>query len=1063
MSYGFRRSISTTLAIALCALISEPRAQAQSAISTGTISGQVEDATGGFIPGAEIVIINPNNGFRQVSTTSSSGLFAFSGVPTGLYVLEATAPGFRSVRMPEVTASVGTTTTLNLKLEIGDVRQEIIVTAQESILNTTDSFVSSVVSDKIIQNLPTLRRQYTDFALLSPSVTVDGQFGSVSFSGAPGGSTGNYGRLNAANAFSVDGGNSTSRYLGAERMQTRKPYLFGSESVQEFQVSQSPYSPAYGGGIAGYVNTVTKSGSNSFHGGAFYFNRHSATGAIDAVSKAAGYEKALDVRQQFGASIGGPIRKNKLFFFFDYEQQRRNNPITVLNPALSNIRVTDFGLPADAVLPAPTGFPTPSNLTVPDPNSAIYRQQVSNAMNQIQKGLGFAPRRQDDLVFFERLDWMPSAKDMVLLRYNYNTFFSPGMVTSNPVPGTAIQSFNTNHHKDHDVLLRWTHSISPNMLLNTHTWFTRDQETNLPSSAFPAGFPGVRLTVPSSFSLGGSMPSDLREYEWGFSGHVSWIKGRHTIDFGADINHDRNVSVSPSGYNGSYTFTSLTAFALGQYNQYTQNSGNPLIRISFPTYQFYIGDTFKVNRKLTLNLGFRQDWQVYPQPILNPALPLTGVYNNDYNRWAPRFGFAYNPAPRTVIRGGVGIFRAFLTSQNYINSTTANGLTSVRSSLNLNYSSGLAPNAQTLIFPNVLPLNSPLFAASSNVDVIDRGLKTPYATQASLQVEQQLTNTLTVTVGSIWVHSTHLISSSNYDLNLQKPTGTTQYIVCPGGTTVVPCVGTNSTTLRNLDSRMLQQGARFPGFGQVRALISPGNSNYTSGFIQFRQNVAKGLTGTMTYTVSRNVASNGFYFNDQFDFSNTKGPSMLDQRHKIVAGLVYTSTAKNRLLSNWMLSTSTSYGSGRPYAGVLAPACVGTSFSSCTGGSNLNDSAFNYSQGINGAGPSPNIGLHSYVGPWTENVDINIERGFQVSEFGKVMFRVTAFNAFNSPNYYVMYGSGINAQQYRPIGSTCGDRVTQNQVCYLVPNNRPGGFGTLNVVQQNTGPRIFQFAVIYRF
>lgn len=1062
MVCGFHRSKLAAAAFVLLALSFKPVVQAQSAISTGTIGGQIEDATGGFIPAAEIVLTNPNNGFRQVNATNSSGLFTFAGVPSGLYVLEATAAGFKSIRMTEVAASVGTTTTLNLKMDIGDVRQEIVVTAQESVLNTTDSFVSNIVSDKIIQNLPTLRRQYTDFALLSPSVSVDGQFGSVSFSGAPGGSTGNYGRLNAANAFSVDGGNSTSRYLGAERMETRKPYLFGSESVQEFQVSQSPYSPAYGGGIAGYVNTVTKSGSNSFHGSAFYFNRHSATGAIDAVSKSAGYPKALDVRQQFGASLGGPIMKNKLFFFFDYEQQRRNNPITVLNPALSAISVTDFGLPAGTALPAPTGFPLPTNLTAADANSLIYRQQVSNAMNQIKTGLGFAPRRQDDIVWFERLDWTPSAKDMVLLRYNYNTFSSPGQVTSNPVPGTAIQSFNTNQARDHDALLRWTHAFTPTMMLNTHSWFTRDQQITIPTNQFPQGFPGVRLTVPSSFSMGGSTPADLREYEWGFSGHVNWIKGRHTIDFGADINHDRNVSVSYAGYNGSYTFTSLTAFALGQYNQYTQNSGNPVMRIGFPTYQFYIGDTFRVNRKLTLNLGFRQDWQVYPQPILNPALPLTGVYNNDFNRWAPRFGFAYNPASRTVIRGGVGIFRAFLTSQNYLNSTTANGLTSVRSSLNMNYNTALAPNAQALIFPNVLPLNSPAFAASSNVDVIDRGLKTPYATQASLQVEQQLSNTLTMTIGSIWVHSTHLISSSNYDLNLIKPTGTTQYIVCPDGTAVAPCTG-NSVTLRNLDSRRLQQGARFPGFGQVRALHSPGNSNYTSGFIQFRQNVAKGLTGTMTYTVSRNVASNGFYFNDQFDFSNTKGPSMLDQRHKIVAGLVYTSNAKNRYLSNWMLSTSTSYGSGRPYAGVLAPSCVGNSLSSCTGGSNLNDSAFNYSQGINGAGPSPNIGLHSYVGPWTENVDINIERGFQLGEKGKVMFRVTAFNVFNSPNYYLMYGSGINAQQYRPIGSTCGDRVTENQVCYLVPNNRPGGFGTLNVVQQNTGPRIFQFAAIYRF
>jgi hypothetical protein len=484
----------------------------------------------------------------------------------------------------------------------------------------------------------------------------------------------------------------------------------------------------------------------------------------------------------------------------------------------------------------------------------------------------------------------------------------------------------------------------------------------------------------------------------------------------------------------------------------------------FPTHQFYFGDTFKVNNKLTLNLGFRYDWQVYPQPALNPALPLTGQFNNDYERWAPRIGFAYHALPRTVIRGGTGMFRAYLTSQNYISSTTSNGLPSLRSSLSLNYSAALAPNAQsTVVFPNILPTNSPLFAASSNVDVIDPGLKSPYAIQASLQVEQQLTSRLTATVGSIWVHSTHLISSSIVDLNLVKPTGTVQYTVCPDGTTVVPCQGVQTVTLRNLDARALQQGARFPGFGQVRALVSPGNSNYNSGFVQFRQSSHHGFTGTLTYTYSTSVVSNGFYFNDQFDFSNTKGASMLDQRHSIVAGIVYQSQARNMLLANWMLSTSTTYGAGRPYAGTLAPACVGTALATCTGGSNLNDSAFNYSQGINGAGPSPNIGLHSYVGPWTKTVDISVERAFKISEYGKLSLRATAFNTLNSPNYYVMYGSGINGQQYRPIGPTCGDRITQNQACYLVPNNRVGGFGTLNVVQQNTGPRIFQFAAIYRF
>src|SRR5262249_27973403 len=160
----------------------------------------------------------------------------------------------------------------------------------------------------------------------------------------------------------------------------------------------------------------------------------------------------------------------------------------------------------------------------------------------------------------------------------------------------------------------------------------------------PVGFsPSVRLTTPSTFGLGRNVLNDIREYEWGFSEHVSLTKGRHAFDIGTDIAHDSNVSLSYTGYNGSDTFSSLTAFALRHYTLYSQSSGTPVIRIGFPTFGFYTGDRFNVNQKLTMDFGIRQDFQVYPQPTLNPAIPLTGQFHNDYNRWSPRVGFAYHP------------------------------------------------------------------------------------------------------------------------------------------------------------------------------------------------------------------------------------------------------------------------------------------------------------------------------------------------------------------------------------------------------------------------------------
>lgn len=1059
--------------MALAALLAffSLRSFSQIGISTGNITGVIEDSGGAVVPQASIAISNAATGLKQSTLSNQQGIYTFSAVPVGLYHVTVTAPGFRASEITDLSVTIGQTTAANVQMQVGDISQQVTVSASAEVLNTSNANVDSVIERNLIDNLPSLRRNFTDFALLTPTATTDGQFGDVTFAGSTGGAFSGYSISNASNAFAVDGANATSRYWGSQRGLTRIPYLFGAESVQEFQVAIDPYSPDYGGGATGFVNTVTRSGTNSFHGQAFYYNRNSATGAVDAVTRAAGLPKVLDVRQQFGAGLGGPIKKDKLFFYFNYEQQRRKDPISVLNPAESAVNETNFGVPAGTALPAPTGYPVPTSLTAPDPSNPVYLQNVSNALSEIYGNLGIRKRRQDDLVFFERVDLLATEKDQISFAYNYNTFNSPGgTYTYNPVPNNGISDLSSNAVRDHSAVIHWVHTFQAALSNDAHISYTRDEQITSPSGLAPDGFlPTVKLTIPSSFTIGNTAPSDLREYEWAGNDRLSYITGRHTLDFGADISRDSIVSLSE--FTGTYTFATLANFALGQYSLYSQTSGTPIFRVLVPTYGFYAGDTFKATPKLTLNLGFRYDFQVYPQPPLNPAIPLTGQYNNDYDRWAPRGGFAYNIFPRTVIRGGFGVFRAFLTVQNYIGATTANGLASLRSSVALSSNSSLAPNAQSLVFPNILPSSSSLFAASPNVNVISPGLRDPSTLQGSLQVEQQLAQTLTVTVGSIWVHGEHLISDSYYDLNLEQPNGTTEYITCPPNTTVVPCAGTNSVTVPTLDAKLLHDGAAFPGVGQVKALISPGNNTYVSGFFKLREQFSHGFSGILSYTLSKNIVSNGTDFNDQFSFANTKALSLLDQRHRVVFGGVYqpqlnaTGLVKT-IFSNWNLSTTSTFASGRPFAGVLTPACVGTSLATCTGGSNLNDSSFNYSQGIAAAGPSPNYGLNFFEGPWTEDVDLSLERSFNIKEHGKVTFRATAFNSFNHPNYYVQSGSsgqGVNQTQYRPLGPTCGDGKTANQVCYLIPNNGPGGFGQYLAVAQNIGPRIFQFALIYRF
>lgn len=1068
--FRFRAAHIAAYLFFCCACVST----AQNAISTAVISGRTQDRTNATLAGVEVTIFNTNTGLKQATKTNEGGLYSFPAVPIGLYRLTFTSAGFKSVEVNGVNASVGQTSAVDVQMELGDVSQQVTITESSAgVLNTTDTHVSSVIERNLVENLPSLRRNYTDFVLLTPNATTDGQFGDVSFAGATGGPFSTYGNSNASNAFTVDGANATSRYWGSARGLTRIPYLFGAEAIQEFQVSVNPYSPAYGGASTGFVNTVTKSGTNAYHGHAIYFNRNSGTAAVDAVTKANGSVKALDVRQQFGAGLGGPIVKDKAFFFFDYEQQRRKNPTSVINPSQAAVNVTNFGLPTGTALPAPTGYPVPGSLTAPDPSNPVYLQQVSNALYQIQSNLGIRQRRQDDLVFFQKADWQLGNNDHLSFAYNYNTFNSPGgTITYHPVPNRGIQALSNNAVRDHHAVVHWIHTFSPNVVNDAHVSYVRDQELTTASGLTPSGFqPGVTLTVPSSFLIGNTADSDLREYQWAFNDRVTYQRGRHSFDIGFDFSRNSIVSNSRSGYNGAYTFSSLTGFALGQWALFSQSSGSPVIRVNFPLMAFYVGDTFKATRKLTLTFGLREDFQILPQPTGNPAIPLTGQFENDYNRWSPRIGFAYHLFPKTVIRGGAGLFRAFVTAQNYINATTSSGLSSLRSSTTLNYNNALAPNAQAVVFPNILPSNSPLFAASANVNIVAPGFKSPSTIQTSLQVEHQLTSNMTLTVGGLWVHGSHLVSSSYWDFNLVQPTGTTQYVVCPAGTIAFPCTG-SSVTGPNLDSRRLREGAIDPQVGQIRALISPANNNYISGFTEFRQQMKKGFSGIMSYTFSKNIVSNGLDFNNQFDFSNTKALALLDQRHRVVIGAMWQPQVQfsrgftRAVLSDWTFSTSTQYGSGRPYTGLLTASCVGASLTSCTGGATLNNSAFNMGGGIASSGPNPTLGLNTFEGPWSGGMDISVERAFKIGEFAKLSLRAQAFNVMNHANYYVQSGNsgqGVNQTQYRVGGPTCGDGSSASQTCYLVPNNGAGGFGTFQVVGQNTGPRIFQFAATIRF
>jgi Carboxypeptidase regulatory-like domain/TonB dependent receptor len=1097
---------SLVLVLASCVLL-----RAQNVVLTGALGGRITDQSGAVVPGALVLLRNLATGVQQSAETNHAGLYRFPVLMPGSYSVTTSIKGFRDVQAL-VQVRVGNTTSQDIKLQVGASGDTVKVVAVTPLLRPEESSASTVIDRSLIEELPLNGRKYTNFMMLTPNTSYDGDTGLVSVAGQQGGEDSGYANGNGSNAFTVDGSNATNNYFADIVGRNRIPYLYGEDSIQEFQVSVSPYSAVYGG-AAGFVNAVTRSGSNVFHGSAFYYNRNSATGANDALDEAAGNPKPEDDLQQFGGGVGGPILHDRLWFFVDYEQQLRNNPIPVINSALatnsSNLAsflTANFGIPAGTTLPAPNGpLPIPGNDSAPDPANSVYLQQVSNAINALNSNLGTKARSGNDWVITPRLDYQATNRDSLFLSINANRFNSPGGVILDPTVGNyGTQTLANAYVRTFQASVGWTHTFSSRLLNEFHASTSQDNEIATPTDLAP-NTPTVILDSPAAFTLGNAAFSIGRVFErqYSIADRIDYVIGKHTLQFGFDFNRswdadtddggaDPNEAVDSGSPLGLYEFPNLEAFALGEYINFSQAAGNPTFSFAVPYYGFYVQDTFRALPQLTLEMGLREDFQIYPQPAENPAFPLTGQYPNQFQRLAPRLGFAWQPASKTVVRGGFGMFYTNMNGLNYRNAVISNGLLSQQSEANASYTSG-PPNQQAPTFPTILPNNSSLFSASQDISLVSPQFRVPYIMQASLQIEREIFENTTLSIGTMWNHGVHIISGSAYDVNLEPVQGTTSYIVCPPSAATPSSCGGPTYTLPNMDSGLLVDGRINSNLGQIQELISPAQNYYNSFFVQLQRRMSRGLSLQFAYTFAKSIMLDGMDFNNQFDFSDTHAPSLLDQRHRLSFAAVYqprletlTGSGTGRaLLSNWTLSTVMEFSSGRPYAGLLSPACTSrtvaatqfnSAFSDCgpilpsnpPGNGNLNDTAFNQdtaatANGINGAGPTPGIGLNSFYGPWLERIDVGLGRSFVITEGKELRFQAQAFNLFNHANYYVQNGDGINQLQYNPVGTTCGDGMTLNQTCYLVPNSGPGNFGAFQEISPDGLPRVLQFSARFTF
>ncbi len=328
-SFVSRQSaLASFLAIVGLLFLFENSAQAQAGAGTGRIEGTVTDASGSVVPGALITAREETTNIAVSVTSEDDGRFVVLYLAPGTYDVSIKKSGFASAEIKQVVVRVGTTSSVQPQLEVGNVSITVSVTSDAPLVDPTQSALSSVVERRSIEALPLNGRNFTDFVLLTPGATTDGDFGMVSFNGM----AGNF------NNYMVDGANNNNAFFAQQIGRTSIPFQFSEDVVQEFQVSSTGYEAEFGQAGGGVVNTVTKSGGNDFHGDGYYYILDSALNSNDFINNENGIAKPSNRRQQFGGTLGGPIIHDRLFFLGNYEGQVRNEPLTVNDaPALAGL------------------------------------------------------------------------------------------------------------------------------------------------------------------------------------------------------------------------------------------------------------------------------------------------------------------------------------------------------------------------------------------------------------------------------------------------------------------------------------------------------------------------------------------------------------------------------------------------------------------------------------------------------------------------------------------------------------------------------------------------------
>ncbi|MGP8245136.1 MAG: TonB-dependent receptor domain-containing protein [Bryobacteraceae bacterium] len=961
-----------TTAIALCF---SACAFAQSAGGVAGISGVVKDPSGSAVPNAKVVISSGAQGNVRTVQTNLDGLFTAPALLPGQgYSVSVTAPGFAPYEAKNINLQVGQNLNLSIPLALGQTSTSVEVNAVAQLLEDTKSDVSEVVGTTEIMNLPINGRRVDSFVLNTPGVTNDATFGLLTFRGVAGN-----------NSFLLDGNDNTEQFYDENAGRTRIQSQISADAVQEFQVVSANVSAEYGRAMGGVVNTVTKSGTNTVHGTAFYFLRSTGFDAHDPYSAF----NPTEHRIQTGGTVGGAIVKDKLFFFLSTDITRRNFPFV------------------DSQVKA--GFLDPVNqawLTCAAPATVAQCNAINGLLPRFY---GQIPRTASNDLYFGRLDYHLNDRNSFSASFNFLRWKSPNGIQTglSSTTGAGITGNGDDSVAVRNGKATWIF-VATNTLVNSFRYgLDTDRQADGFDQAELGGGLGYLDVSVAGVQLGPATylprvePLEVRNE---VADDVSWAKGKHLIKFGFTYEHvNDNVNYLSNRY-GSYTYPTVTSFAqdytgntagLKDWSGYSQTFGNPLVDYSIQDIGIYLQDQWKATDRLTVTYGARYEHSFLPAPpTANPLYPLTGAtLHTGSVDLMPRIGLAYRLNQKTVIRAGIGTFFARFIGGMLDDVYTGNGIYQISDSLTSSNATLLAAGP---VFPNALaaPVTG-ITSGASTLDVLSPNLKTPYSEQAQVTVERQFSKDMVLTASGIFSHGVNLYGTT--DINAPG-LGAPYTYTLSGAPSNYPTAYTTqvySTTVRP-----------NPNFGPIYEETNGVNSAYDALTLSFDKRFSHGFQSQASYTWSHEIddgqgaATNAIFgfsdalwtYNGQYAFD--KGSGVLDQRQRFVYSFVWAPTFTHSssafakyVVNNWQLSSITTIQGGRPTGSPTI---------------HMNDTPTTmlYSadalNGFNGNFRVPFLPVNSLYTPWVETENFRLTKMIPLPREG--MNLALNFEAFNIAN-----------------------------------------------------------------